>query len=146
MSKNVVEELNELNELSKLDDECCGLLNYTLPSDEVLMMYQDKVGIPFNEETKLYFKNFPSLAYGYNAIEPLLLTGDPDCYWDLLRAVRDGREMGLPTDWLPIVEDNADYYAVRPDGRVAFWSHNGTTDEEWENIASWIREVWINGN
>jgi len=139
MSRNVVEELKELSKIA--DDDT---MLYTLPSDDVLKMYQDEIGISFNEETKIYFKNLPYLAY--NGLEPLLLMRNPDSWRDLLRAVRDGREVGLPTDWLPIMEDNGDYYAVRPDGRVAFWSHNGITDEEWENIASWIREVWIEGN
>jgi len=90
------------------------------------------------------FKNLPYLSY--NGFEPLLFIGDPDYHLDLLSAVRDAREMGLPTDWLPIMDSNADYYAVRPDGKVAFWSHNGSTDEEWENIATWVCEVWIGGN
>jgi len=131
MSKNVVEELNELIKIA--DDDT---MLYNLPSDDVLKMYQDEIGISFNEETKIYFKNLPYLSY--NGFEPLLITTDLDRRLDLLRVVRNAREMGLPTDWLPIMESNGDYYAVRPDGRVAFWSHNGITDEEWEDIASWI--------
>jgi len=124
MNGNILEELTKLSIIA--DDAEFSL--YTLPSDDVLRKYQDEIGISFTEETKIYFKNLPYLSY--NGFEPLLLTGDPDEYLDLLRAVRDGREMGLPTDWLPLVEDNADGY----------------TDEEWENIATWVREVWIGGN
>jgi len=137
MSGDILEELTKLSIIA--DD--IEISSYTLPSDDMLRKYQDEIGIPFNEETKIYFKNLPYLSY--NGLDPLLLTGNPDKYHDLLRAVRDRREMGLPTDWLPLVEDNADYYAVRPDGKVAFWSHDGYTDEEWENIATWVREVWI---
>jgi len=139
MNKDIVEEIRELSRIADKN----GLI-YTLPSDDILVSYQNKIGFFFNEETKIYFKNLPYLSY--NGLEPLLLTGDSDNWLDLLSAVYDAREAGLPTDWLPIMEANGDYYAVRPDGKVVFWSHDGSSDEEWENIATWIHEVWIGGN
>ncbi len=50
---------------------------------------------------------------------------------------------GMPRDLLPICEDNGNYYCMDSSGRIVFWSHDGTTDEMWPNLATWIMEVWI---
>ena len=52
-------------------------------------------------------------------------------------------DMELPRRLLPFCADNGDYYCFAPDGTVKFWSHNGTTDESWPDLASWIKQVWI---
>jgi len=50
--------------------------------------------------------------------------------------------MGVPGDWLPFCQDNADYFCL--DGRIVrYWSHDGETDEQWPDLGTWISEVWI---
>lgn len=52
--------------------------------------------------------------------------------------------MGVPRDWLPFCEDNADYFCL-VGNKVRYWSHNGVTDEQWSNLGTWIEQVWIGG-
>ena len=54
--------------------------------------------------------------------------------------------MGVPEDWIPICEDNSNFYCYTPDGTIRYWDHNGANDESWPNLATWIKEVWIEGN
>jgi hypothetical protein len=52
-------------------------------------------------------------------------------------------EMELPRDLLPFIEDNGDYYCLTRDGGVKFWSHNGTTEEEWGAFGDWYKQVCL---
>jgi len=51
--------------------------------------------------------------------------------------------MGVPRHLLPFVENNGDYFCLTPSGEVVYWSHNGTTDEKWPNIAAWRQQVCV---
>ncbi len=31
-------------------------------------------------------------------------------------------------------------------GEIRFWSHDGATDERWSDLATWVKEVWIEEN
>ncbi len=66
-------------------------------------------------------------------------------YGELLTTIQKARSAGLLDNWLPICEDNGDYYCIAPDGRVRFWSHDGPSDESWPDLATWVGEVWIQG-
>ena len=67
-------------------------------------------------------------------------------YGELFFGIKEGRQVGVPVDWLPICEDNGDYYCFVPDGKIRFWDHNGASDEHWPDLATWVKEVWIDGN
>jgi hypothetical protein len=51
--------------------------------------------------------------------------------------------MGVPPELLTICEDNGDYYCMAADGEISFWSHGVVSYERWANLATWIKEVWI---
>ena len=53
---------------------------------------------------------------------------------------------GVPRDWLPFIEDNGDYFLISKGGKVRFWSHNGTTNEEWPTFAAWFQQVCVERN
>lgn len=64
---------------------------------------------------------------------------------DVGGVLQRAREVGVPEDWVPLCEDNGDYYCITPTGEIVYWSHNGATDEQWANLAAWISAVWIGG-
>lgn len=55
---------------------------------------------------------------------------------------RDGgarrTRLDLPSDLPAICEDNADYFCIKANGEIVYWSHKGATDETWRNLATWI--------
>jgi hypothetical protein len=55
-------------------------------------------------------------------------------------------QMELPRELLPICEDNGDYYCMNERGEVVYWSHAGSGDERWPDLATWIQQVWIEEN
>ncbi len=65
---------------------------------------------------------------------------------DLCRIAQRARgTWRVPVHFVPICEDNADYYCLTPDGRVIFWSHDmhAPSGEEWPDLVGWIELVWM---
>lgn len=134
---SVIEEINRLDEPSKR--------KLPLPDDELIEKYEKATGFIFPEDYKILLKNVSNAFVGY--MSPLTLSNEmTTSYGDLLSTLNDARAIGLPNDWLPICEDNGDYYCLIPNGNVRFWSHDGLTDESWPNLATWAEEVWIQGH
>lgn len=80
----------------------------------------------------------------HGTFEPGVLA-EPGTHLDLLRIARSGWEdWGIPRDVLPFCEDNADFFCMRKDGSVFFWSHDGLLGpEEWPSLADWIADAWM---
>ena len=54
----------------------------------------------------------------------------------------------LPKYLIPIVNDNDDYYCFdlrsdESDYKIVYWSHNGFTDEKWDNFLDWVEKCLI---
>ncbi|CAI1728712.1 SMI1/KNR4 family protein [Serratia fonticola] len=111
------------------------------PTDSLIESYQKDIGFLFSDEYKFFLKNASTIFYGTK--DPLIITQDKSSRSELSNAIFEGRRIGLPNDWLPICEDNGDYYCIIPDGTVRFWTSNGSSDEKWPNLGSWIRDVWM---
>nr|WP_269082397.1 SMI1/KNR4 family protein [Thalassomonas viridans] len=67
---------------------------------------------------------------------------NPQSHVDIYEVIADARKYyQLPEELLPICEDNSDYYCLNKLGEVIFWSHNGVTDEKWQNVAVWRNQM-----
>lgn len=112
-----------------------------LPDEQLICEYEQNIGFTFADDYKKFLMEASDVFVGM--LNPLIMTKDGNAQGELAIALLEGRELGLPDDWLPICEDNGDYYCMLSDGRIRFWSHNGITDDSWPNLATWIKEVWI---
>lgn len=118
--------------------------NLPLPDDALISEYEKAIGFTFSSDYKKVLKEISNIFYG--TVELLTLTRDKKYYGELSTALKDAREQGLPHEWLPICEDNGSYYCIDSDGVIRFWTLDGYSDDKWPNLASWINEVWIEGN
>ncbi|WP_081067688.1 SMI1/KNR4 family protein [Burkholderia stagnalis] len=114
------------------------------PDDELLSEYESEIGFSFSDEYRLFLKDASTIFFGTK--EPLVVTRERDDRCELLAAIQEARRIGLPRDWIPICEDNGDYYCIVPGGQIRFWSQDGSTTESWPDLADWVKEVWISGN
>lgn len=115
-----------------------------LPDDALIERYEADTGFTFPEDYKIFLKSVSNAFVGY--ISPFVLNdGDSSDYGDLRAGIAEARKVGVPEDWLPVCEDNGNFYCIVPDGRVRFWDHNGSSDESWPNLATWAKEVWLEG-
>lgn len=114
------------------------------PDDTLLSEYEKDVGFVFSDEYRFFLKNASNIFFGTK--EPLIATREKKDRCELSTAIQEARQIGVPADWLPICEDNGDYYCIVPGGEIRFWSHDGATTESWQDLADWIKDVWISGN
>lgn len=113
-----------------------------LPDDALIEKYEQAIGLSFSDDYKVFLKTVSNAFVGY--ISPFTLNEQlMKDYGDLRVGLDEGRKIGVPRDWLPICEDNGDYYCLAPDGSVRFWDHSGSSDEIWPDLATWAKEVWL---
>lgn len=115
-----------------------------LPNDALLDKYEEEVGFSFPDDYRTFLKEASNLFVG--TLEPLIVTDTRSARGELSVALTKARRVGLPQDLLPICEDNGDYYSFAPDQSIRLWDHNGLSGEKWQNLATWIHEVWIKGH
>ncbi len=77
--------------------------------------------------------------------EPVTLTpGSGHTY--MVNVAKDAWSSGVPEDYLPICENNGDYFCLTPTGVVTFWAHDGISSESWPSLEDWVRDVWLGGH
>ena len=115
-----------------------------LPTEDEVNDVEEELGVKFHPDYRQFLLQASDIVFG--ALEPATIT-DSDSHThlpDICQAAWE--EMELPKKLLPICEDNGDYYCIEKSGKIVFWSHDGTTDEKWKDLATWIAEVWIGEN
>ena len=113
-----------------------------LPTEEEVARAEDQLGVQFHPDYRRF------LLEASDVIVPVLnlarVHEPPGSQDDLVRIANDAWNiMGVPPELLPICDDNADYYCMNSDGEITFWSHGVVAFERWPNLATWIKEVWI---
>jgi hypothetical protein len=130
---DVLTELRDLNEPVPKP--------FRLPTEAEVNQAESALGVKFPADYRRYLLEAGDVVFG--ALEPAVVTPDAG-YLSLVEIAESAwDEMDLPRDLLPFCEDNGDYYCLATDGTVKYWSHNGSTDESWPDVATWIKEVWI---
>jgi len=112
-----------------------------LPTEDEVAIAEKQLEIHFHPDYRRF------LLEASDVVVPTLETARvtlPPSRLYLVNIAKDAwAKMRVPRDLLPICEDNADYYCINIDGEVVFWSHNGISNERWKDLATWIKEVWI---
>ena len=130
---DVIAELRELNETVPKP--------LRLPTANEVNAAEEQLALKFPADYRRYLLEASDVVYG--ALEPAIVIPDAG-HLDLIDIAETAwDEMEVPRSLLPFCEDNGDYYCLNESGEVEFWSHNGATDEKWKDLATWIKEVWI---
>jgi hypothetical protein len=128
----VIRELRALNEPV--------LKPLRLPTLAEVDAAEAATGFTFPLDYRRFLLEASDVVFG--TIEPAVVIV-PDGRGSLPHLVNHARGVGVPAKLLPFCEDNGDYYCLDAVGEVVYWSHNGTTDEHWPDLATWIKQVWI---
>ncbi len=111
-----------------------------LPTEAEVANAEERLGVTFHPDYRYFLLHGSDVTLG--TIEPAVVTPDAG-YLDLVEVATNAWESGVPDDLLPFCESNGDYYCMTDEGQVVFWSHDGSTEETWPDLAHWIRRVWI---
>ena len=112
-----------------------------LPTEEEVDHAEQQLGIKFHPDYRRFLLEASDIFLP--VYEPATVTSPPGRN-DLVKNAKIAwAKMGLPKELLPICEDNGNYYCMNGDGEIAFWSHGVVSYDRWENLATWIKRVWI---
>ena len=130
---DVIAELRELNEPVPKP--------LRLPTADEVRAAEDQLAVKFPDDYRRYLREASDVVYGSR--EPAVVIPDAGHLSLVEMAESAWDEMDVPRELLPFCEDNGDYYCLNNKGEVEYWSHDGATDEKWKDLATWIKEVWI---
>ncbi len=130
-----------IDELRKLNEDVPN--PFRLPTETEIAAAEKRLNVKFHDDYRRYLLDASDVSYG--ELEPAIVT--PDCdYLDLVEIAEYAwDEIEIPQSLLPICEDNGDYYCINRRGEIESWSSTGQSDSKWPDLATWIKEIWIDG-
>ena len=133
--EEVIEQLRELNEPVPVPLE--------LPEEETLVEIQEQILIHLPYALREYLLQVSDVVYG--RLEPVTAS-DPQSHTYLPEVAATAWSLGVPREFVPLCEDQGNYYVVEEDGTVLLWEADTTEineDESWESVWHWVRDVWL---
>jgi len=112
-----------------------------LPTEAQVVEAEAQAALTFHPDFRRYLLEASDVVVGF--IEPVTLDGGHTALSAVLKAAR---QRGIPEGWIPVCEDNSNFYLITEAGEIAYWAHDGATTETWLNLATWISVVWIGGH
>lgn len=133
--EEVIEQLRELNEPVPVPLE--------LPEEETLVEIQEQILIHLPFALREFLLQVSDVVYG--RLEPVTAS-DPHSHTYLPEVAATAWSLGVPREFVPLCEDQGNYYVVEEDGTVLLWEADTTEineDESWESVWHWVRDVWL---
>ncbi len=110
-----------------------------LPDEDLLVEIEEELLIAMPDDLRFFLLTVSDVVCG--KLEPVTVT-DRNSHTYLPEVAAVAWSLGLPRRYLPICESNSTYYCIGQDGTVLHWDQR-ITDESWENIWQWAKEVWL---
>lgn len=114
---------------------------FRLPTEAEVSAAEKRLSFKFHDDYRRFLLEASDVVVG--ALEPAMVTPDSGILNLCEMAEYAWDEMELPLTLLPICEEDGDYYCMNKKGEIEFWTA-GETAEKWNDLATWIEEVWIN--
>lgn len=111
-----------------------------LPEEEGLVEIEEQILIGLPHEFREYLLLASDVVYG--SLEPVTAS-DPNSHTYLPEVASVAWDIGVPRHLIPLCEDQGRYYCVEQDGEVVLWEDGEISEERWETVWYWIRDVWL---
>lgn len=132
---DVLAELKSLNQLVPIPRR--------LPTTEEVNCVERRLGVRFHPDYRKYLLEASNVVYGTTEPNVVVPSGT---HMDLIKhAEAAWDDPRLSKDLVSICYDNGDHFCINVKGEIEFWPHDGTSDEKWADLATWIKRVWIEG-
>jgi hypothetical protein len=129
----LIDELREANQPVPIPLE--------LPEEDDLVEVQEALFISLNEDFQEFMLTVSDVVYG--TLEPVTAS-DPTSHTYLPEVAAIAWDAGLPRDLVPLCEHRGNYYGVNEEGEVQYWEGGVKTEQSWESVWYWARDVWLN--
>ncbi|APQ12630.1 MULTISPECIES: SMI1/KNR4 family protein [Pseudomonadaceae] len=130
--EDVIERLREENEPVPVPLE--------LPDEDLLVEIEEELLISLPPEFREFLLTVSDVVYG--RIEPVTVT-DPQSHTYLPEVAATAWDEGLPREYIPLCASDDGYYCVSQEGEVLLWEDGDLTDESWDSVWVWARDVWL---
>jgi hypothetical protein len=111
-----------------------------LPDHDQLVQVEEELLLPIPRDMREYLLLASDVVYG--SIEPVTVA-DPHSHTYLPEVTAVAWSLGVPRHLMPLCEVDGAYYCVEPEGEVVLWRDGELTDDNWQTIWYWVREVWL---
>lgn len=111
-----------------------------LPDDDTLILIEEELLLSIPRDMRSYLLEASDVVYG--SLEPVT-AADSHAHTHLPEVAALAWSHGVPRYLLPLCEDHGNYYCVDPDGEVLFWRAGELTDDSWDSVWQWVRDVWL---
>jgi len=111
-----------------------------LPDEDQLVVIEEELLLPIPRDVRTYLLEASDVVYG--TLEPVT-AADPNSHTHLPEVTAVAWSLGVPHYLLPICEDKGSYYCADPEGEIVLWKDGELTDETWQSIWQWVRDVWL---
>ena len=111
-----------------------------LPDEDQLVVIEEELLLPIPRELRDFLLAVSDVVHG--TLEPVT-AADPYMHTYLPEVAAVAWSQGLPRHLVPLCEIDGNYYCVEPDGEVVYWRHGDLTDERWNSVWHWARDVWL---
>jgi hypothetical protein len=111
-----------------------------LPDSDQLVEIEEQLLISLPAEYREFLLTVSDVVYG--SLEPATVT-DPQSHTYLPELAAEAWNQGLPRELIPICAHDHGYYCIGQDGNVLYWQGGDLTEDEWESIWYWVRDVWL---
>lgn len=112
-----------------------------LPDDEDIVDVVEQILIPLPPAYREFLMTVSDVVCGY--LEPAT-AADPQSHTYLPEMASVAWDRGLPRELIPVCEAKDGYFAITQDGIVVFWNGSDLSEESWESIWDWAKDVWLN--
>ena len=128
----VIEALRAANETVPLPLE--------LPEEELLVEIEEQLFFALGADLREFLLTVSDVVYG--SLEPVTVA-DQNSHTYLPEVASLAWDRGMPRDLLPICESGNGYYCSNEEGQIYYWQDEQLSEEHWDNIWDWAREVWL---
>jgi hypothetical protein len=128
----IVEQLREAN-----TQVAWGL---ELPSHEMTVEAEEQILMPLPRDYREFLLTVSDVLVG--SLEPAVVA-DPSAHNYLPEVCATAWSLGVPRTLIPFCQAGDNYYCLSLEGEVLYWAEGELTDDSWENIWYWARDVWL---
>ncbi len=127
--------------IEQLREQCIEVSTpLELPSDDELVLAEEQMLMPLPYEYRLFLLEVSDVVFG--TLEPAT-AADERSHTYLPEMAAQAWDSGMPREYIPICEYNGGYACIEQDGKILFWAHGELSEESWEDIWYWARDVWL---
>lgn len=111
-----------------------------LPDEDDLVEIEEELLLAIPRDMRTYLLTASDVIYG--SLEPVTVV-DVQSHTYLPEVAAVAWSKGVPRYLVPLCEINGNYYCVESEGEVVFWRDGELTDETWDTLWYWVRDVWL---